>query len=163
MSRGTKGKKSNSFAEDDQSTSTAVVPDGRTSREFAVLPLSAVQESVQPFPPDPKAISDQKAAISIGGQSLLVTVRKHEDGRLEQLDGFHCTTALKELGRSNVSAVVVSGLTDWEADFRRLAGYLSPNLRALDKALLLAQLLELRAQNASQDATPLGGRQPTDK
>jgi hypothetical protein len=71
-----------------------------TRQEVAVLPLSAIQDDVQTFPADPQAVSEQKTAISIGGQTLLVTVRKHDDGRLEQLDGFHCTTALRELGRS---------------------------------------------------------------
>jgi transcriptional regulator with XRE-family HTH domain len=58
---------------------------------------------------------------------------------------------------------VLSGLTDWDADFRRLAGYLGPNIKALDKALLLARLLELRAQKVSQGETPSGGRQPSEK
>jgi hypothetical protein len=128
-----------------------------------VLALSAIQDGVQLIPTDPKAISEQKTAISIGGQTLLVTVRKHDDGRLEQLDGFHCTTALRELGRSDVSAVVFSGLTDWEAEFRRLVGYLGPHIKALDKAILLARLLELRAQKASRDETPSGGHQPSEK
>jgi len=93
------------------------------------------------------------------GQGLLVTVRKHEDGQLEQLDGFHCTAALTELGHSNVSAVVLSGLTDWEANFRRIVGDFGPHLRTLDMALRLAQLIELRAQKA----TSSGGQLPTEK
>lgn len=133
------------------------------SGEFAFLPLTALHDGVHALPADRNAVSDQKATIMIGGQASLVNVRKHEDGRFEQLDGFDCTAALAELGHSNVAAVVFSGLTDWQANFRRVAGNFGQNLRILDKALLLKQLIELRAKKAMKAGAPLGGEQPTEK
>jgi ParB-like chromosome segregation protein Spo0J len=132
-------------------------------QELATLPLSEIADGEQLLGLDPTAIAELRASILIGGQVAPIAVRKHGDGRLELLDGSTAVAALRELGQSSVSAIVISGLTEWEASFRRVAGYIRRNLKALDKALIHDRLLELMAEKLSQVETPQGGHQPSEK
>jgi hypothetical protein len=136
---------------------------GEISQEIAVLPVSDVAEGEQILPRDNAAIDAVKASISIGGQAAPITVRKLPGGRYQLLDGSAVIGALRELGQQDVSAIVVSGLSDWEASFRRIASYVRRTLTALDKALIYDRLRELmQEKTVSRDATPAGGHQPNE-
>ena len=137
---------------------------GAITEALSALPISDIEEREQLLPPDPKTVAELKASISVGGDVVPpITVRKRADGRFELLDGQSRLSALKEMGITTVSAIVLSGLSDWDAKFRRNAGQRGRIRTALDRALIENDLLELMKERVSQDATPVGGRQPEEK
>lgn len=144
---------------------SAPAPDSRSeiTQELALLSVSEIAEGDQILPLDQNLVEAMKESISIGGQASPITLRKVQDGRFELLDGGVVVAAMRELQRRDISAIVLHGLSDWDASFRRIASYIRRNLTALDKALVYDRLLELVQEKASQVETPAGGRQPAEK
>jgi ParB-like chromosome segregation protein Spo0J len=134
-----------------------------TNQEIAFLAISDISDGDQILPIDPNAIAAVKASIEMGGQAAPVTVRKLQGKRYELLDGGAVIGALRELGKPDVCAIVLFGLSDWEARFRRVVGYIRRDLKVLDKALVYSWLLDLKKEQVSQVETPSGGHQPAEK
>jgi ParB-like chromosome segregation protein Spo0J len=124
--------------------------------ELSMLPISAIEIGDQILPVDASAVLALKEVFSIDRQIVPVPIRKHQDGRYELISGYADICALRQLGRSDVLALVVSGLSDLDARFLQIANNIHPKLPVLDRALLHARLMLVEAERAaSQDETAL--------
>jgi hypothetical protein len=124
--------------------------------ELRVLAISDIEVGVQILPVDAGTVEALKEVFSIDGQVVPVPVRKHQDGRHELISGCADILALRELGRSDVLALVISGLTDLDAQFLEVASSIHPKLSVLNRALLHARLEPvIKERAASQHETAL--------
>jgi hypothetical protein len=124
--------------------------------ELTMLPISSVEIGDQILPVDASAVEALKEVFSIDRQVVPVPIRKHQDGRYELISGYADICALRELGRSDVLALVVSGLSDLDARFLQIANNIHPKLPVLDRASLHARLkVVMDERAASQHETAL--------
>lgn len=124
--------------------------------ELGMLAISDIEVGVQILPVDAGTVEALKEAFSIDRQVVPVPVRKHQDGRHELISGYADILALRELGRSDVLVLVISGLTDLDARFLEVASSIHPKLSVLDRALLHARLeAVMKERVASQHETAL--------
>jgi|SRR5882724_883353 len=124
--------------------------------ELGMLAISDIEVGVQILPVDAGTVEALKEAFSIDRQVVPVPVRKHQDGRHELISGYADILALRELGRSDVLVLVISGLTDLDARFLEVTNSIHPRLSVLDRALLYARLEAVTKERAaSQHETAL--------
>jgi ParB-like chromosome segregation protein Spo0J len=116
-----------------------------------------------PIPLDSADVESLRKSICLVGQTTQVLVREFPDGRLALLDGWGRVEALRSIGRTTVSAIILSGLSDQEARLRQIVSNHRKKLSALDRAREDYEFLQIMRQKVSQGATPVGGRQPADK
>jgi hypothetical protein len=128
------------------------------------LSFSGFEIEAPPMPLDQRVIEQLMVSISEFGQAEPLAIRGHDDGRLTLLGGWHRAAALKNIGRTSASALVISGLTDKEARLWQLVDNLHRKVPcAMDRAKSDFELLHAMQERVSQGATPLGGLQPADK
>ena len=108
--------------------------------ELTVLPIASIEIGDQILPVDATTVEALKQVFLIDRQVVPVQIRKHGDGRHELISGHADICALRELGRTDVLAMVVSGLSDLDARFLEIANNIHPKLPVLDRALLHARL-----------------------
>lgn len=117
------------------------------------------------IPLDAKVVAQLIFSIREIRQTTPVLVRCGSDGSYALIDGLNRIEALKQLGETEVHAVVVNVASDEEA---RACEAISNNhrrqkLTALDRALTDFATLQYVERRVSQVATPPGGRQPKEK
>ena len=134
------------------------VKNGVCQRLDDALSFSEFEIGVPPLPIDQRVVEQLMVSSSEYGQTEPIAVRCHDDGSLRLLGGWHRATALKNLGRTSASALVISGLSDWEARLWQLVDNLHRKvLCAMDRAKGDFELLQAMQEKVSQGATPLGG------
>jgi hypothetical protein len=124
--------------------------------ELAMVPISDIEFGDQILPVDMSVVEALKEVFAIDRQVLPVPIRKHQDGRYELISGYADIIALRELGRIDALTLVVSGISDLDAQFLRIAHQIHPKLSVLDKALLHTRLeAVMKERAASQHETAL--------
>jgi hypothetical protein len=128
------------------------------------LPFLEFEIGVPPLPIDQRVVEQLMVSIAEWGQTEPISVRCFDDGRLQLLGGWHRVTALINLGRTSASAVIISGLSDKEARLWQLVDNRHRKVFcAMDRAKHDFEILQAVQERVSQDAIPVGGRQPADK
>jgi len=140
------------------------IKNGVCQRLEDALPFSEFEIGVPPLPIDQRIVERLMVSISEYGQTEPIAVRCHDDGSLRLLGGWHRATALKNLGRTSASTLIISGMSDTEARLWQLVDNLHRKVPcAMDRAKGDFELLQALHEKVSQGATPLGGLQPADK
>jgi ParB-like chromosome segregation protein Spo0J len=128
------------------------------------LPFSDFEIGAPPLPIDRHVVEQLMVSISEWGQTEPISIRRFDDGRLQLLGGWHRVTALKNLGRTSATALIISGLSDGGARLWQLVDNRHRKVFcAMDRAKHDFEILQAVQERVSQGAIPIGGRQPADK
>jgi hypothetical protein len=127
------------------------------------LSFGEFEIDIPPIPLDSADIDKLRKSILEVGQATPVIVRRFADGKLALLDGWGRVEALRSSGRTTISAIILSGLSDQEARLKQIVSNHRKKLSALDRAREDNEYLQIVRQKVSQGAIPVGGHQPADK
>jgi hypothetical protein len=128
------------------------------------LPMSQIRIDKQPAPNDLEIVNELKVSIAQVGQTTPILIRQLTDGTHRLIDGRHRIEAMSEIGRKDCSALILTQLSDEDADILELVSNLHRRkLSPLDEATKYCKFLHYVERKVSQDATPSGGRQPNEK
>ena len=127
------------------------------------LSFGEFEIGIPPIPLDSADIDKLRELILEVGQATPVIVRRFADGKLALLDGWGRVEALRSSGRTTISAIILSGLSDQEARLKQIVSNHRKKLSALDRAREDNEYLQIVRQKVSQGAIPAGGHQPADK
>lgn len=128
------------------------------------IQISSIEVSDKRRPLNTDAVNRLAASIKEIGLKTPITILDVSDGeKLELVAGHHRLAAVRQLGWSQIPALVIEG-NRLEAEMWEIAENLHrAELTALERDEQIAKWLELSAARVSQLGTPSGGIQPNEK